>query len=285
MRFKLQSSYAPAGDQPDAIAQLVDGLRRGVKHQVLLGVTGSGKTFSMANVIEQVQLPTLVISHNKTLAAQLYAEFKQFFPVNAVEYFVSFYDYYQPEAYIPSSDTYIEKTSDINDEIDRLRLKATSSLMSRNDVIIVASVSCIYGIGSPDAYAASSMQIRRGDSINRREFLLKLTDMQYQRNDISLERGTFRVKGDVIEIQPAYEEMALRIETFGDEIEIIRRINPLTGKAFSIVDDVTLFPAKHYMTTDVTIEQAIQQIEQELEEQLDYFRTNNKLLEAQRLEQ
>ncbi len=285
MNFKLKSDYQPAGDQPEAIAQLVNGLQNEVKHQVLLGVTGSGKTFTMANVIEQVQLPTLVISHNKTLAAQLYQEFKEFFPDNAVEYFVSFYDYYQPEAYIPSTDTFIAKTSMINDDIDRLRLKATSSLLSRNDVIIVASVSCIYGIGSPEAYLASSMVLKSGLTIDRRKLLLQLTEMQYTRNDISLQRATFRVKGDIIEIQPAYDEMALRIETFGDQIEAIRIINPLTAKVLNTLDEVNIFPAKHYMTTGVTMDQALQQIDKELKEQLEKFRSENRLLEAQRLEQ
>lgn len=285
MNFKLKSDYQPAGDQPEAIAQLVNGLQNEVKHQVLLGVTGSGKTFTMANVIEQVQLPTLVISHNKTLAAQLYQEFKEFFPDNAVEYFVSFYDYYQPEAYIPSTDTFIAKTSMINDDIDRLRLKATSSLLSRNDVIIVASVSCIYGIGSPDAYLASSMVLKTGLTIDRRKLLLQLTEMQYTRNDISLQRAMFRVKGDIIEIQPAYDEMALRIETFGDQIEAIRIINPLTAKVLNSLDEVTIFPAKHYMTTGVTMDQALNQIDKELKEQLEKFRSENRLVEAQRLEQ
>jgi excinuclease ABC subunit B len=285
MQFQLKSSYKPAGDQPEAIEQLVDGLKRGAEHQVLLGVTGSGKTFTMANVIEQVQMPTLVISHNKTLAAQLFQEFREFFPDNAVEYFVSFYDYYQPEAYIPSTDTYVQKESMINDEIDRLRLKATSSLMSRRDVIIVASVSCIYGIGSPEAYAASSVTIKKGDTIDRRNFLFRLTEMQYARNEMELQRGTFRVKGDVFEIQPAYEEIALRIETFGDKIEAIRRVHPVNGKSIGELDEITIFPAKHYMTVGVTMDEAVAQIGRELDDQLALFRSQNKLLEAQRLEQ
>jgi excinuclease ABC subunit B len=239
----------------------------------------------MANVIQQLQLPTLVLSHNKTLAGQLFQEFREFFPENAVEYFVSFYDYYQPEAYIPSTDTFIAKTSLINDEIDRLRLKATSSLLSRKDVIIVASVSCIYGIGSPDAYLASSLKIHKNDNIERRTLLLKLTEMQYTRNDISLQRATFRVKGDVIEVQPAYEESALRIETFGDQIEAIRIISPVSGKVVTELDEITIFPAKHYMTTGVTIDQAIAKINDELQMQLELFRSQNKLVEAQRLEQ
>lgn len=285
MKFKLKSDYRPAGDQPEAIDQLVDGIKNDVRHQVLLGVTGSGKTFTMANVIEKIQLPTLIISHNKTLAAQLFQEFREFFPENAVEYFVSFYDYYQPEAYIPSTDTFIEKTSMINDEIDRLRLKATNSLLSRKDVIIVASVSCIYGIGSPDAYLASSKKVKLGDRIDRRKFLLGLSDMQYIRNDISLQRSTFRVKGDVIEIQPAYDENALRFETFGDQIEAIRTINPATGKVIGSLEEITIFPAKHYMATDITMDSAIAQIQLELNEQLEKFRDKNKLVEAQRLEQ
>ncbi|NLW30414.1 MAG: excinuclease ABC subunit UvrB [Fibrobacter sp.] len=285
MKFKLKSKYKPAGDQPQAIEQLVEGINSDINHQVLLGVTGSGKTFTMANVIEQVQLPTLIISHNKTLAAQLFGEFREFFPDNAVEYFVSFYDYYQPEAYIPSTDTFIQKSSMINDDIDRLRLKATSSLLSRKDVIIVASVSCIYGIGSPKAYLASSFTLNNGDTIDRRALLLRFTEMQYTRNDISLQRSTFRVKGDVIELQPAYEETALRIETFGDQVEAIRKINPLTGKVIGELDKITIFPAKHYMTTDVTMDEAIEQINRELQNQLESFRNNNKLVEAQRLEQ
>ncbi len=285
MKFKLKSDYLPAGDQPEAIDQLVDGIKSDVRHQVLLGVTGSGKTFTMANVIEKVQMPTLIISHNKTLAAQLFQEFREFFPENAVEYFVSFYDYYQPEAYIPSTDTFIEKTSMINDEIDRLRLKATNSLLSRKDVIIIASVSCIYGIGSPDAYLASSKKVKIGDHIDRRKFLLSLSDMQYIRNDISLQRSTFRVKGDVIEIQPAYDENALRFETFGDQIEAIRTINPTTGKVIGNLEEITIFPAKHYMATDITMDSAIAQIQLELDKQLEKFRDQNKLVEAQRLEQ
>ncbi|MCL2182208.1 MAG: excinuclease ABC subunit UvrB [Chitinispirillia bacterium] len=286
MKLKLHSGYSPAGDQPQAIKELVDGINRGDHSQVLLGVTGSGKTFTIANVIEQTQLPTLIISHNKTLAAQLFQEFKEFFPENAVEYFVSFYDYYQPEAYIPSTDTYISKTSMINDDIDRLRLKATTSLLSRRDVIIVASVSCIYGIGSPDAYAASAVKLKAGQDLSRRDFLLALTEMQYRRNDFSLERGTFRVKGDVIEILPAYEENAVRIETFGDQLDQLSLINPTDGKTKIKLDDITIFPAKHYMTTaDVTMADAVKRIGDELEERLSILRRENKLVEAQRLEQ
>jgi excinuclease ABC subunit B len=285
MPFQLSSSFSPAGDQTQAIADLVAGIRRGDRQQTLLGVTGSGKTFTAANVIEQVQMPTLVISHNKTLAAQLYLEFKEFFPHNAVEYFVSFYDYYQPEAYIPSSDTYIEKESQINDEIDRLRLKATSSMLSRRDTIIVASVSCIYNIGSPEAYAAASVQIKVGTRLDRREFLKQLTTMQYTRNDLGLSRGAFRVRGDIIEIQPAYDDSALRIETFGDEVESIKRIQVLDGAVISAHEEITIFPAKHYVASRVTVEEAAKQIYHELEQQLELFRSQGKLLEAQRLEQ
>jgi excinuclease ABC subunit B len=285
MEFKLVSDFKPAGDQPEAIHQLVDGLARGAKHQTLLGVTGSGKTFTMANVIQRVQTPTLIISHNKTLAGQLFQEFKGYFPENAVEYFVSFYDYYQPEAYIPSTDTYIEKTSEINDEIDRLRLKATSSLLSRRDVIIVASVSCIYNIGSPDSYAAASTRIAAGTDLGRDDFFRSLNRMQYDRNDMLLERGTFRVRGDIIELQPAYDETALRIELFGDRIERIRRIQPLTGKVISSIDEITIFPARHFTTSRVGVEAAVQQIHRELQDQLEKFREAGKLLEAQRLEQ
>jgi excinuclease ABC subunit B len=285
MQFKLVSDFKPAGDQPRAIDQLVSEINKGAKHQTLLGVTGSGKTFTMANVIERLQLPTLVISHNKTLAAQLFQEFKGYFPENAVEYFVSFYDYYQPEAYIPSTDTYIEKTSDINDEIDRLRLKATSSLMSRKDVIIVASVSCIYNIGSPDNYAAASVRIAANDEFDRDRFLKQLYTMQYTRNDISFERRNFRVKGDVIDVFPAYEEIAIRIETFGNRIERLGRIEPLTGKYLGTLEEITIFPAKHFVASRVAIEEALLQVHKELQAQLEKFRAANKLLEAQRLEQ
>jgi excinuclease ABC subunit B len=285
MKFKLNASFNPAGDQPEAIRSLVEGLNENTKHQVLLGVTGSGKTFTMANVIERMQMPTLIISHNKTLAAQLFQEFREFFPENAVEYFVSFYDYYQPEAYIPSSDTFIEKASMINDEIDRLRLRSTNACLSRNDTIIVASVSCIYGIGSPDAYAASSVVIKPGDRINRRNLFMKFNEMQYTRNDISLERGTYRVKGDVIEMQPAYDETGIRIETFGDQVESIKKIAVLSGKVLGTFDRVTVFPAKHFMTAGMTMDDALAQIEQELKLQLEVLRGRDRLLEAQRLEQ
>jgi excinuclease ABC subunit B len=285
MDFKLVSEFKPAGDQPAAIDQIVSEIRKGARYQTLLGVTGSGKTFTMANVIERLQMPTLIMSHNKTLAAQLFQEFKGYFPENAVEYFVSFYDYYQPEAYIPSTDTYIEKTSDINDEIDRLRLKATSSLMSRKDVIIVASVSCIYNIGSPDAYAGSSLSLSKGGDIDRNGLFKGLFDMRYTRNDTEFGRGVFRVKGDVIDIFPAYEETAIRIDTFGNSIERITRFHPVSGKPLSNLESVTIFPAKHFVASRVGIEKAILQIHKELQEQLDTFKAENKLLEAQRLEQ
>ncbi len=285
MPFKLKSDFTPAGDQPEAITSLSNGIRQADKRQTLLGVTGSGKTFTMANVIEQVGLPTLVISHNKTLAAQLFEEFKEFFPENAVEYFVSFYDYYQPEAYIPSTDTYIEKTADINEEIDRLRLKATSSLMSRKDVIIVASVSCIYNIGSPENYAASSIQLSVNQEIDRDGLFRDLFRMQYTRNDIAATRGTFRVRGDVIEVYPAYEECGLRIETFGDEIERLAWIDSTSGKVIGELDNVTVFPAKHYITTRVSIEDAVIQIEKELNDRLIVLEKQGKVLEAQRLRQ
>jgi excinuclease ABC subunit B len=283
--FQLCSDYQPAGDQPQAILELAEGVEKNVKRQTLLGVTGSGKTYTMANVIQRLQMPTLVISHNKTLAAQLFEEFKRFFPHNAVEYFVSFYDYYQPEAYIPSTDTYIEKTSDINDEIDRLRLKATSSLMSRRDVIIVASVSCIYNIGSPDAYRASSVPLVLGETLDRDRFFRQLFRMQYVRNDIAFERGTFRVRGDNIEVWTAYEESAVRIETFGDEIERLAHIDPLTGAVIETLDQITVFPAKHFITTRLSVEEAIVQIERELHDQIALFEQQNKRLEAQRLKQ
>lgn len=285
MDFDLVSPFGPSGDQPEAIEQLVEGVRRQDRHQTLLGVTGSGKTFTMANVIQRLGMPALVISHNKTLAAQLYEELREFFPRNAVEYFVSFYDYYQPEAYIPSTDTYIEKTSEINQEIDRLRLKATSSLLSRRDVVIVASVSCIYNIGSPEAYASASRALSRGEEIDRREFLRQLTTMQYTRNDMDLGRGMFRVRGDIIEIQPAYDETALRIEFFGDEIEAIKQIRPVDGSVITPLEQATIFPAKHFMASRLSLESALAQIHHELEQQLAYFRERNMLLEAQRLEQ
>ncbi|MCK4352918.1 excinuclease ABC subunit UvrB [candidate division WOR-3 bacterium] len=284
MVFKLVSKYKPRGDQPQAIEKLVKGIKRGDKFQTLLGVTGSGKTFAIANVIQQVQLPTLVISHNKTLAAQLYGEFKGFFPHNAVEYFISYYDYYQPEAYLPPTDTYIEKDASINDEIDRLRLKATSSLLERNDVIIVASVSCIYGLGSPDMYRELIVRAKVGEELPRDEFLQKLVDIHYTRNDIEFARGTFRVRGDVVEIHPAYEEEGFRIEFFGNEVEKIYLIHPLTGEIKESRDWIHIYPAKHFVITKSTLEKALIEIEKELKERLQYFKSKGKLLEAQRLE-
>ncbi|MBD3390707.1 MAG: excinuclease ABC subunit UvrB [Chitinivibrionales bacterium] len=285
MDFKLHTDFAPTGDQPDAIRDLVEGIRRENRYQTLLGVTGSGKTFTMANVIEQVRLPTLVISHNKTLAAQLYQEFKSFFPENAVEYFVSFYDYYQPEAYLPSTDTYIEKSSDINEEIDRLRLRATNALMSRRDVIIVASVSCIYNIGSPETYGSAAIHLAKGRHLDRDLFFRRLFRMQYTRNDTSPVRSTYRVRGDVIEVYPAYEEIVIRIATFGDEIESIARAHLVTGAVLEELDEITIFPAKHYTTTRVGIEDAIAVIQKELGNQLASFEKDGKLVEAQRLKQ
>ncbi|MDZ7391483.1 MAG: excinuclease ABC subunit UvrB [candidate division KSB1 bacterium] len=283
-RFELITELEPKGDQPRAIAELTEGILRGQRFQTLLGVTGSGKTFTMAHVIANVNRPTLVISHNKTLAAQLYGEFKGFFPNNAVEYFISYYDYYQPEAYVPQTDTYIEKDTSINEEIDRLRLKATSSLLSRRDVIIVASVSCIYGLGSPEDWQALLVFIERGQHIERDELLSRLVDIHYTRNDIAFGRGTFRVRGDVVELIPAYEEDALRIEMFGDEIEAIYSVDVLTGEVKAELERTAIYPAKHYVTTYPKLEQAIKSIEAELEERLAYFRAHNKLLEAQRLE-
>ena len=285
-RFVLQSNYAPAGDQPQAIAELTAGLREGASDQVLLGVTGSGKTFTMANVVEQVQRPTLVLAHNKTLAAQLYGEFRELFPDNAVEYFVSYYDYYQPEAYVPSSDTFIEKDSSINEEIDKLRHSATRSLLTRRDVLIVASVSCIYGLGSPEAYYGMLVGLEVGNTMERNDLLQKLVEIQYERNDVDFHRGTFRVRGDSVEIFPAYEEdLALRIEFFGDEIEAVKEIDPLTGKVIDSLPRTSIFPASHYVATRPTLERAIKEIQDELQERIAYFRANNQLIEAQRIEQ
>ncbi|RMF58548.1 MAG: excinuclease ABC subunit UvrB, partial [Calditrichaeota bacterium] len=282
--FKLVSDYQPTGDQPRAIEELTEGLLRGDKYQTLLGVTGSGKTFTIANVIARVGRPALVISHNKTLAAQLYGELKSFFPHNAVEYFISYYDYYQPEAYVPTTDTYIEKDTSINDEIDRLRLKATSSLLSRDDVIVVASVSCIYGLGDPEDYQHELLILSRGQRIDRNEILTKLVDSHYSRNDFEFTRGTFRVRGDVVEIFPAYEEEALRIELFGDEIDQISVINTLTGEILSQQETAVIYPAKHFVTPEHKLRRAIVAIREELEERLAFFRSQGKLLEAQRLE-
>ncbi|MDW8223723.1 MAG: excinuclease ABC subunit UvrB [Gemmatales bacterium] len=283
-RFQLVSEFQPAGDQPKAIAQLVEGFRQGKRFQTLLGVTGSGKTFTMAHVIAALNKPTLVMSHNKTLAAQLYSEFKEFFPHNAVHYFISYYDYYQPEAYIPQRDIYIEKDASINEEIDRLRLAATSALVSREDVIIVASVSCIYGLGSPADYKQMMIYLRLGDLLDRDEFLLKLVDIQYERNDTTLSRGKFRVRGDIIEIWPAYDEYALRIEMFGDEIEYISAIHPVSGETLKPLQEVYIYPAKHFVTPEERIRQAVEGIAQELEERVRWFKERGKLLEAQRLQ-
>ena len=284
-KFQLKSDYKPTGDQPAAIEQLVSGLRAGEKEQTLLGVTGSGKTFTMANIIQQVQRPTLILSHNKTLAAQLYGEFKNFFPDNAVHYFVSYFDYYQPEAYIPRSDTYIEKDSQINEEIDRLRHAATDSLLSRKDVIIVASVSCIYGIGSVEDYDGLSIALKINERRVRDKFLRQLTDIQYQRNDIDFHRGTFRVRGDVVDVYPAGEELAYRIEFFGDEIDRITKIDPLTGEILGKLDALKIFPSSHYVTPQAKLKVALGQIEHELEDRLALFKRESKLLEAQRLQQ
>ena len=282
--FKLHAPYEPAGDQPGAIKELSDQLRHGKKFQTLLGVTGSGKTFSIAHVIARYGKPALVISHNKTLAAQLYGEFKSFFPENAVEFFISYYDYYQPEAYIPSTDTYIEKDSSINEDIDRMRLAATSALLTRSDVVIVASVSAIYGLGSPEDYQAMLCQLQTGQTIRREEILSRLVDIHYERNDLDFHRGTFRVRGDVIEIFPAYEESAIRVELFGDEIERISRIDPLRGEGTAILDRCAIFPAKHFVVTRPRLEKAVKEIRVELKQRLEELRAQEKLLEAQRLE-
>ncbi len=282
--FVLVSDFQATGDQPQAIAKLIEGLRKRYQHQTLLGATGTGKTFCMANVIQAMQRPTLVIAHNKTLAAQLYAEFKDFFPHNAVEYFVSYYDYYQPEAYIPRTDTYIEKDASINDEIDRLRLAATSSLLSRRDVIIVASVSCIFGLGSPEDYGRVVVSLRKGEVRKRDKVLRHLVDVYYERNDFELRRGKFRVRGDTLEIQPAYEEMAYRIEFWGDEIERIVEVDPLTGEILTEHTGVDIYPAKHFITPQEKLLVALEDIRKELEEQLEFLRGQEKLLEAQRLE-
>ncbi|WP_297990076.1 excinuclease ABC subunit UvrB [Anoxybacillus sp.] len=284
--FQLVSAYEPRGDQPKAIAELVAGIQQGKKHQTLLGATGTGKTFTISNVIQQVNKPTLVIAHNKTLAGQLYSEFKQFFPHNAVEYFVSYYDYYQPEAYVPQTDTYIEKDASINDEIDKLRHSATSALFERRDVIIIASVSCIYGLGSPEEYRELVVSLRVGMEIERDYLLRRLVDIQYERNDIDFRRGTFRVRGDVVEIFPASrDEHCIRIEFFGDEIERIREVDALTGHVMAEREHVAIFPASHFVTREEKMNIAIENIEKELEERLRELREQGKLLEAQRLEQ
>jgi excinuclease ABC subunit B len=282
--FQLVSDFAPAGDQPKAIEALVKGLKDGKHDQVLLGVTGSGKTFTMANVIAQLNRPTLILSHNKTLAAQLYGEFKEFFPHNAVAYFVSYYDYYQPEAYIPQRDIYIEKDSSINEEIDRLRLLATSALVSRRDVVVVSSVSCIYGLGSPKDYLAMMIPLKMGDEVDRDKLLLKLIDIHYERNDYELSRGKFRARGDVVEVWPAYEEFAYRIELWGDEVESLAIINPVTGEESKRQDEIYVYPAKHFVLPLDRIEQAVTEIEAEMVERLEFFKKQGKLLEAQRLQ-
>ncbi len=284
-KFRLETKYQPTGDQPSAIAQLIAGLDKGEREQTLLGVTGSGKTFTMANIIADRQVPTLVLAHNKTLAAQLYSEFKSFFPHNEVHYFVSYFDYYQPEAYISSSDTYIEKDSKINDEIDRLRHAATTALITRRDTIIVASVSCIYGIGSPDDYSEMSLSIVKGERRQQERFVRLLTDIQYQRNDIDFHRGTFRVKGDVVDVFPAGSDVAYRIEFFGDVVDRITQIDPLTGEILDEPDECKIFPSSHYVTPKQKLERAIDGIKREFEERVEWFEKHDKLLEAQRLSQ
>ena len=285
-KFELKTEYQPRGDQPQAIHELEQGLRRGDHHQVLLGVTGSGKTFTMANVVDRVQRPTLVLAPNKTLAAQLYGEFKELFPDNAVEYFVSYYDYYQPEAYVPTTDTFIEKDSSINEEIDKLRHSATRSLLTRRDVLIVASVSCIYGLGSPEAYHGLLIRLEQGMELERNQLLRRLVEIQYSRNDIDFHRGSFRVRGDTVEIFPAYEEdRALRIEFFGDEVETISEIDPLRGQVIDRLPSTAIFPASHYVATKPTLDRAIRDIQDELRERIEFLRAGNKLLEAQRIEQ
>ncbi len=286
MEFKLHAPYQPTGDQPEAIRQLSDGIHKKFSNQVLLGATGTGKTYAIASLIEIVQRPTLVMAHNKTLAAQLYAEFKDFFPDNAVEYFVSYYDYYQPEAYVPRRDLYIEKETDINEEIERLRLAATTSLLSRRDVIIVASVSCIYGLGNPEAYGRVVINLETGNVYRRNTLLRQLVDSQYERNDMELRSGTFRVRGDTLEIIPAYQDrQGYRITFFGDEVERIVEFNAITGELRHELSTIAIYPAKHFITEEEKLKQAISDIETELKDQLTYFKSNEKLLEAQRLEQ
>ncbi len=282
--FKIVSDFRPTGDQPQAVEKLVEGLERGHKHQTLLGVTGSGKTFTMANIIERVNRPTLVMSHNKTLAAQLATELKEFFPENAVEYFVSYYDYYQPEAYIPRTDTYIEKETDINEEIDKMRHASTRALFTRRDVIIVASVSCIYGLGSPEEYHAFVVSLQKGEKRKRDKIVRQLVDMQYERNDIDFTRGRFRIRGDTLEIQPAYEEVAVRVEFFGDEIERIMEVDPLTGELLAERESIDIYPAKHFVTSHDKLMAAIVDIEKELEQRLKWLKGQGKLLEAAKLE-
>ena len=286
MTFKLQAPFQPTGDQPEAITQLVAGIRKGMKNQVLLGATGTGKTYTIASVIEQLQMPALIMAHNKTLAAQLYAEFKDFFPENAVEYFVSYYDYYQPEAYVPRHDLYIEKETEINEEIERLRLAATTSLISRRDVIIVASVSCIYGLGSPEEFGKATVTMKVGEIYRRNALIRQLVESQYQRNDMELRPGNFRVRGDTLEIIPAYEDRrGYRITFFGDEVERISQFSPLTGEIFEEPEEASIYPAKHYLTEADKLKEAIADIEKELEERIALFKSEGKLIEAQRIEQ
>ncbi|EQG16801.1 DEAD/DEAH box helicase family protein, partial [Clostridioides difficile 6057] len=286
MDFKIKSDFKPTGDQPEAIKSIVDSINRNEKFSTLLGVTGSGKTFTMANIIQQVKKPTLIMAHNKTLAAQLYSEFKEFFPDNAVEYFVSYYDYYQPEAYVAHSDTYIEKDASINDEIDKLRHSATASILERRDTIIISSVSCIYGLGDPKDYKELMLSIRPGMQRDRDDVIKRLIEIQYERNDINFTRGTFRVRGDILEIFPASnDEKAIRIEFFGDEVDRITEIDYVTGKIVGTRNHVVIFPASHYVTTPERIEKAIVEIENELQEQIKFFKENDRLLEAQRIEQ
>ncbi len=286
MKFELHAPYQPMGDQPEAIRQLVEGIRAGKRHQVLLGATGTGKTFTMANLIQQLQMPALVLAHNKTLAAQLYAEFRDFFPNNAVEYFVSYYDYYQPEAYVPRQDLYIEKETEINEEIERLRLAATTSIISRKDVIVVASVSAIYGLGSPEEYASVVISLKKGEIYRRNALLRQLIESHYARNDMEMRPGIFRVRGDTLEVFPAYEKnLAYRIAFFGDEVERIVSLNPVTGEIINELPQAEIYPAKHYITDEDRLKQALSNIEAELEERLKYFKEQGKLLEAQRLEQ
>jgi excinuclease ABC subunit B len=286
MDFKLNAPFQPTGDQPEAIRQLVEGLQKDYKHQVLLGATGTGKTFTIASVIQQVQRPALVMAHNKTLAAQLYAEFKEFFPENAVAYFVSYYDYYQPEAYVPRHDLFIEKETDINEEIERMRLAATTALLSRRDVIIVASVSCIYGLGNPEEYGRGVVSLQVGEISRRNALIRQLVDGQYQRNDMELRPGTFRVRGDTLEIIPAYEDkLGYRIAFFGDEVERITEVNPLTGEIYSEPTQVDIYPAKHYLAQEDKLKESIKNIEEELKERIEFFKSQGKLLEAQRIEQ
>ncbi len=284
-QFVIEASFEPTGDQPTAISALADGLKRKLRHQTLLGVTGSGKTFTMAKIIEEVQRPTLVIAHNKTLAAQLSAEFQDFFPNNSVQYFVSYYDYYQPEAYIPQSDTFIEKESDVNEEIDRLRHAATRAVLTRRDTLIVASVSCIYGLGSPEEYRSVVLSLKKGEEPGLRSVVRKLIDMYYERNDMEMIRGRFRLRGDTLEIMPAYEELAVRVQFFGDEIERIIELDPLTGEVLAELEQIDIFPGKHFVTPEDELKEALKDIEEELVQRLDQLRSAGKLLEAQRLEQ